>query len=154
MPRLTPDEAALSGFTDVLRISYWDLLPGNAGVLSDGEEFSFSYAIPAGSHVRAAASKLITPFDDVGLNGDSLILRAGDSGDADGFLGVELHQGGGSPTTYASNTGPYLDQENGRTYTSDGALNVTMDPTISLGSYNLNNLSQGLVLVFFLIARN
>lgn len=82
MPRLSPTEAAASGFTDELVIRYEDFLESNAGTLANDETYTISYNFPVIAIVEKVAIYARAPIAGAG----NVTMTAGDDDDADGFL--------------------------------------------------------------------
>ena len=142
MPKLTVNENP-QGFTDELTISFEDFSVANAGTLADRATKTFTYAIPAGSLVTKVAAKLVTAFNDSG-SGDDLTITVGDGDDADGFLlAADIHTDA-TEISYIANTGGYIDNENGKVYTSADTIDILFSPdTDNDAPYSLNELTAG-----------
>lgn len=148
MGKLSANEI-LGGFTDSLDIDFNDFSVANAGVIADDTDKTFTYVIPAGYAVTDASATVITGFNDSG-GGDELDVIVGDGTDPDGFLTIlQLHVDG-TVATFARNTGAYLDNENGKTYTSADTIDITFSPNTSTGqSYTVNELTAGKIRFMF-----
>jgi hypothetical protein len=132
-----------SGFTDELVLDYNDFSVANAGTIADDTDKTFTYVIPAGTAVVAASASVEVAFNDSG-GGDELDVIVGDGTDPDGFLTIlQLHTDG-TVATYAYNTGAYIDNENGKVYTTADTIDITFSPNTSTGqSYSVNELTAG-----------
>ena len=142
MPKLTVNENS-QGFTDELTISFEDFSVANAGTLADRATKTFTYAIPAGSLVTKCSAKLVTAFNDSG-SGDDLTIKVGDGSVADGFLlSADIHTDA-TEISYVANTGGYIDNENGKVYTSADTIDILFSPdTDNDAPYSLNELTAG-----------
>lgn len=133
------------GFTDDFIVEWQDFTVANAGTLADNATKTFTYVIPAGTAVVAASAYLITAFDDSG-GGDELNVIVGDGTDDDGFLTTCALHGDQTEITWVYNTGAYLDNENGKTYTVADTIDLKFIPNVSTGTdYSLNELTAGKV---------
>ena len=130
-------------WTDEIVIGYEDFSVANAGTIADDTDKTFAYAIPAGYMVTDACANVITAFNDSG-GGDELDVIVGDGTDPDGFLTIlQLHTDG-TVATQAANTGAYIDNENGKVYTSADTIDIVFSPNTSTGqSYSVNELTAG-----------
>lgn len=134
---------AANGWTDEKIIGYEDFSVANAGTLADNTALTFTYDIPAGFMVTAACANLITGFDDSG-GGDELNVIVGDGSDDDGFLTTAALHVDQTEITQVANTGAYIDNENGKVYTSADTIDIKFIPNVSTGTdYSLNELTAG-----------
>ncbi len=131
------------GFTDDFIVEWQDFSVDNAGTLADNTAKTFTYVIPAGTAVVSASAYLIEAFNDSG-GGDELNVIVGDGTDDDGFLASAALHDDQSQITYVWNTGAYLDNENGKAYTTADTIDIKFTPNISTGTdYSLNELTAG-----------
>lgn len=142
MAKLTINENP-QGFTDTLTITFEDFSVANAGTLADRATKTFTYAIPAGSLVTKVSAHLVTAFNDSG-SGDDLTLSVGDGSSAVGFLtAADIHVDA-TEITYVANTGAYIDNENGKIYTTADTIDILFSPdTDNDAPYSLNELTTG-----------
>ena len=144
MGKLSIQEVS-GGFTDDLVIGYEDFSVANAGTLADNATKTFTYNVPAGYDVNRVSAYLETAFDDSG-GGDELNVIVGDGTDDDGFLTTAALHADQTEITYVLNTGAYMDNENGKLYTTADTIDIKFIPNVSTGTdYSLNELTAGKV---------
>lgn len=144
MSKLTVNESAF-GMTDELVIDFAAFSVANAGVLADNATKTFTYVIPAGTMVTDVSAYLMTAFDDSG-GGDELNVIVGDGTDDDGFLTTAALHVDQTEITYVADTGAYIDNENGKVYTTADTIDLKFTPNASTGTdYSLNELTAGQV---------
>ncbi len=133
------------GFTDDFIVEWQDFSVANAGTLADNATKTFTYVIPAGFAVTDVAASLLEAFNDSG-GGDELNVIVGDGSDDDGFITSAALHDDQSQITVVYNTGAYVDNENGKVYTSADTIDMKFTPNISTGTdYSLNELTAGKV---------
>ena len=149
----TSNQQSANGWTDEYTITYKDFSVDNAGTLADDATLAFTYTVPVGSQVRNVAAHLVTAFTDSG-SGDQLNVVVGDGGDADGYLTTALLHTTETEITYVANTGAYLDNENGKVYTTADTIDILFTPNAATGDpYSLNELTAGEIVFKFDIAQ-
>lgn len=150
--RLTTQEAANSGFTDVLHIPY-----NHASLVAsttDDAAVTITFPMPVGSTLLQATGHCKKAFNDSG-GGDELDFILGiTGGDLDGILSLAQIHADGTEITTVNSSGALIDNENGATFATAGSLTLTLTPNASTGqSYALNELTQGELNIYMRISR-
>ena len=149
MPKLTVQEAAMTGFTDAISFTFGSDFSTNTTAAA----ITKTYSVPAGTIIENASYHLVTPFTggsisdvvlDIGYGGEG-------SGTIDDFIAAgDIFDG----ATYVKNTGSKLiggSGARGHQFDADDTIDIEFTPT---GDGLANATAGEIVIKFSLLNMN
>lgn len=149
MPKLTVQEAAMTGFTDVISFKFGDDFKAN----TTAAPITKTYSVPAGTIIENAAYHLVTPFTGGSISNVTLDIGFGGEGSAtiDDFIEAgDIFDG----ATYLKNNGAKLTGgagARGHSFSTDDTIDIEFTPA---GDGLANATAGEIVIKFTLLNMN
>jgi hypothetical protein len=149
MPKLTVQEAAMTGFTDSISFSFGSDFAANTTAAA----ITKTYSVPAGTIIENCSYHLVTPFTGGSISNVTLDVGFGGEGSAtiDDFIAAgDIFDG----ATYVKNSGSKLiggSSARGHLFTTDDTIDIEFTP---VGDGLANAIAGEIVIKFTLLNCN